>query len=100
MYENQVSNSVKNFAGDEKEKKESKSQKNTDLIVCAKACQPSRSRSLCGHCEVNLSSSQFAMHRGLNFNESSQTLSGGRISCNSFPVQDPFGSHYSSEEKT
>ena len=47
-----------------------------------------------------MSSSQFARHKGLNFNESSsQTWNGDRVSCNSFSVQDPFGSHYSSEEE-
>lgn len=67
--------------------------------VCAKSCQPSRARFLCGHCGENLSSSQFARHKGLNFKESF-TWSGDRVSCNSFSVQDPFGSHCSSEDES
>ena len=67
--------------------------------VCAKSCQPSRARFLCGHCGENLSSSQFARHKGLNFKESF-TWSGDGVSCNSFSVQDPFGSHCSSEDES
>ena len=67
--------------------------------VCAKSCQPSRARFLCEHCGENLSSSQFARHKGLNFKESF-TWSGDGVSCNSFSVQDPFGSHCSSEDES
>ena len=68
--------------------------------VCAKSCQPSRTRSPCGHRGENRWNSQFASRNGLNFKESSsQTWSCDRVSCNSFSVQDPFGFHYSSEEE-
>ena len=67
--------------------------------VCAKSCQPSRTRSPCGHRGENWWNSQFANRNGLNFEESSsQTWSCDRVLLivSLFKI---LGSHYSSEEE-
>ena len=70
--------------------------------VCGKSCRPSRIRSLCGHCGENLSSSQYARHKRLYFDESSQSWKRDLASPVSFSAPDPFEftSKYSSDEES
>lgn len=70
--------------------------------VCGKSCRPSRIRSFCGHCGENLSSSQYARHKRLYFDESAKSWKRDRASPVSFSAPDPFEftSKYSSDEES
>ena len=107
MYENQVRNGVKNFAGDEQEKRKVNRRKygpyscgesETEESLCKVVSTLPRSISLWTLWGEFV---EFAVceAQGLNFKESF-TWSGDRVSCNSFSVQDPFGSHCSSEDES
>ena len=108
MYENQVRNGVKNFAGDEQEKRKVNRRKygpyslgecEIEESLCKVVSTLPHSISLWTSwrelVEFAVCEPQWVEFRGILF--SNVELRSG--SFNSFSVQDPFGSHYSSEEE-
>lgn len=70
--------------------------------ICGRKGFPSRTASYCGHCGEYLSSSQYAKHKRIYFDESTKTWRkqrNGPAASTSFSVRDPFESDDSSGDE-